>query len=107
MGSNCYVPFGRFASNMLLDAHISFLSLFRADLGIETTIEMISARDGGHLHKRSQVIDVLHPGRANVPKAEIREKLSKMYDVRDINNIFVFGFRTQVSNLLSSLCSQP
>ena len=44
-----------------------------------------------------QVIDVLHPGRANVPKAEIREKLTKMYDVRDINNIFVFGFRTQVS----------
>ena len=44
-----------------------------------------------------QVIDVLHPGRANVPKAEIREKLTKMYDVRDINNIFVFGFRTQAS----------
>lgn len=45
----------------------------------------------------TQVIDVLHPGRANVPKAEIREKLTKMYDVRDINNIFVFGFRTQVT----------
>jgi len=43
-----------------------------------------------------QVIDVLHPGRPNVPKAEIREKLSKMYDVRDVNNIFIFGFRTQV-----------
>lgn len=40
---------------------------------------------------------MLHPGRPNVPKAEIREKLAKMYDVRDINNIFVFGFRTQVT----------
>ena len=101
------MPFGRIVSNMLLDAHQFSFHLFRAESGTESTIEMISARDGGHLHKHSQVIDVLHPGRANVPKAEIREKLSKMYDVRDINNIFVFGFRTQVSNLLSSLCSQP
>lgn len=52
-----------------------------------------------------QVIDVLHPGRANVPKAEIREKLTKMYDVRDINNIFVFGFRTQVRRPSQSLGS--
>ena len=44
-----------------------------------------------------QVIDVLHPGRPNVPKAEIRDKLTKMYDIRDVNNVFVFGFRTQVS----------
>jgi len=47
------------------------------------------------LQRRQFVIDVLHPGRPNVPKAEIREKLSKMYDVRDVNNIFIFGFRTQ------------
>jgi ribosomal protein S24E len=31
-----------------------------------------------------------------VLQAELREKLAKMYDVRDINNIFVFGFRNQV-----------
>merc|ERR1712154_511490 len=47
------------------------------------------------LQRRQFVIDVLHPGRPNVAKAELREKLSKMYDVRDINNIFIFGFRTQ------------
>lgn len=44
-----------------------------------------------------QVTDVLHPGRPNVPKAELKERLAKMYDVRDPNCIFVFGFRTQVS----------
>ncbi|EIE21913.1 hypothetical protein WJX75_003246 [Coccomyxa subellipsoidea] len=47
------------------------------------------------LARRQFVIDVLHPGRPNVPKAELKEKLTKMYDVRDSNGVFVFGFRTQ------------
>jgi small subunit ribosomal protein S24e len=47
------------------------------------------------LARRQFVTDVLHPGRPNVPKAELKEKLAKMYDVRDPNCIFVFGFRTQ------------
>ena len=90
-----------------------------------------------------QVIDVLHPGRPNVPKVrrslhallqecapsccfalftnrqyaadeslgkmlwlvqtELKEKLGKMYDVRDNQSVFVFGFRTQVC---SSACSE-
>ncbi|KAK9206678.1 hypothetical protein WN943_016957 [Citrus x changshan-huyou] len=41
-----------------------------------------------------QVIDVLHPGRANVSKAELKEKLARMYEVKDPNAIFVFKFRT-------------
>ncbi|THU70004.1 hypothetical protein C4D60_Mb08t20410 [Musa balbisiana] len=40
------------------------------------------------------VIDVLHPGRANVSKAELKEKLVKLYEVNDPNVIFVFKFRT-------------
>lgn len=47
------------------------------------------------LSRRQFVVDVLHPGRANVSKSEIKDKLSSMYDVRDPNAIFVFGFRTQ------------
>ncbi|RZS01643.1 hypothetical protein BHM03_00031530 [Ensete ventricosum] len=42
----------------------------------------------------SAVIDVLHPGRANVSKAELKEKLAKLYEVNDPNTIFVFKFRT-------------
>jgi small subunit ribosomal protein S24e len=42
----------------------------------------------------AQVIDVLHPGRANVPKAELSEKLTKMYKVSDPSTIFLFGFST-------------
>jgi small subunit ribosomal protein S24e len=51
-----------------------------------------------------QVTDVLHPGRPNVPKAELKEKLAKMYDVRDPNCIFVFGFRTQVGRCPERAC---
>ncbi|CAG8630795.1 14204_t:CDS:2 [Acaulospora colombiana] len=39
------------------------------------------------------VVDIIHPGLANVSKDEIREKLSKMYKA-DKEVIFVFGFRT-------------
>uniref|UniRef100_A0A8D0H5J7 40S ribosomal protein S24 n=1 Tax=Sphenodon punctatus TaxID=8508 RepID=A0A8D0H5J7_SPHPU len=45
------------------------------------------------LSKTNTVIDVLHPGKATVPKTEIREKLAKMYKTTP-DVIFVFGFRT-------------
>ena len=47
------------------------------------------------LARRQFVVDVLHPGRANVPKAELQDKLAKMYDVKESTQVFVFGFRTQ------------
>ncbi|ELW47598.1 40S ribosomal protein S24 [Tupaia chinensis] len=43
--------------------------------------------------QRKQMVDVLHPGKATVPKTEIREKLAKMYQTTP-DVIFVFGFRT-------------
>ncbi|KAG9157987.1 hypothetical protein Leryth_000159 [Lithospermum erythrorhizon] len=46
------------------------------------------------LSRKQFVIDVLHPGRANVAKAELKEKLGRMYEVKDPNAIFVFKFRT-------------
>ncbi|CAA7410085.1 unnamed protein product [Spirodela intermedia] len=46
------------------------------------------------LSRKQFVIDVLHPGRANVSKVELKEKLARMYDVKDQNAIFVFKFRT-------------
>ncbi|KAK4489368.1 hypothetical protein RD792_005175 [Penstemon davidsonii] len=46
------------------------------------------------LSRKQFIIDVLHPGRPNVSKAELKEKLSRMYEVKDPNAIFVFKFRT-------------
>lgn len=40
-----------------------------------------------------QVVDVLHPGRANVPKSDLRDKLAQMY--RSTSDVIIcFGFRT-------------
>jgi|Transcript_7003 small subunit ribosomal protein S24e len=47
------------------------------------------------LARRQFILDVLHPGRANVPKKELQEKLAKMYDVSDNACVSLFGFRTQ------------
>lgn len=45
------------------------------------------------LQRRQMIIDVLHPGRPNVAKQELREKLGKAYK-SDAENVFVFGFKT-------------
>lgn len=42
-----------------------------------------------------KVVDVLHPGRANVPKTELRDRVAKMYNVEDPACVFLFGFKTQ------------
>ena len=46
-----------------------------------------------HLHT-PQIVDVIHPDRANVPKSEIREQLAKMYRCAP-DQIQAFGFRTK------------
>lgn len=47
----------------------------------------------GLLQWKQMVINILHSGKAAVPKTEIQEKLAKMYKTTP-GAIFVFGFRT-------------
>lgn len=46
------------------------------------------------LCRRQFIIDVIHPGRANVSKADLQTKLGEMYKVSDTSTIIVFGFKT-------------
>eukprot|EP01066_Platyproteum_vivax_P001179 Platyproteum_vivax@DN1136_c0_g1_i1.p2 len=46
------------------------------------------------LLRKQFTVDVLHPGRANVSKKDIRERLAQSYKVSDINCIILFGFKT-------------
>ena len=46
------------------------------------------------LSRKQFVIDRTHPGSPNFSKAELKEKLARMYDVKDPNAIFVFKSRT-------------
>merc|ERR1711934_740294 len=46
------------------------------------------------LSRKQFVVDVIHPGRANVPKSELRDIISGMYK-KDADRVILFGFRTQ------------
>ncbi|EPY49533.1 40S ribosomal protein S24 [Schizosaccharomyces cryophilus OY26] len=46
------------------------------------------------LQRKQMVVDILHPGKANLSKNELREKLAQMYKT-DAENITAFGLRTQ------------
>ena len=46
------------------------------------------------LSRKQMVLDVIHHGRANVPKAELKQKIAKMYKVADPQTIQLYGFRT-------------
>ena len=41
------------------------------------------------------VLEVIHPGRANLSRTQLQEELSKRHKVSDNNCIFLKGFRTQ------------
>merc|ERR1712156_567470 len=45
------------------------------------------------LNRKQMVVDILHPGKATVPKTEIREKLSKMYKTT-ADRVIAYGFKT-------------
>mmetsp|Transcript_30822 Transcript_30822/g.45587 ORF Transcript_30822/g.45587 Transcript_30822/m.45587 type:complete len:137 (-) Transcript_30822:273-683(-) len=41
------------------------------------------------------IVDILHPGRANVPKSELQEVVAGMYKVNDPKLVSLFSFRTK------------
>ncbi|KAJ1997448.1 ribosomal 40S subunit protein S24B, partial [Coemansia thaxteri] len=46
------------------------------------------------LQRKQMVLDVIHPGLANLSKDDVREKISKLFKT-DKEVVFPFGFRTQ------------
>jgi len=46
------------------------------------------------LGRKQFVCHVIHPGQANVSKADVCEKLATMYKVKDSKSVSVFGFMT-------------
>lgn len=46
------------------------------------------------MQRRQMVVDVHHPGRANVSKKELQERMAKMYKVNDLDRVILFDFRT-------------
>mmetsp|Transcript_17360 Transcript_17360/g.19767 ORF Transcript_17360/g.19767 Transcript_17360/m.19767 type:complete len:138 (-) Transcript_17360:670-1083(-) len=48
------------------------------------------------LSRRQCIIDIHHPGRANVSKAELQEKLAKTFKAADKNAVILSDLRTQM-----------
>jgi small subunit ribosomal protein S24e len=46
------------------------------------------------LGRKQMVVDILHPGRANISKEELREKVGTLYKAQK-EQVQVFGLRTQ------------
>mmetsp|Transcript_17225 Transcript_17225/g.23687 ORF Transcript_17225/g.23687 Transcript_17225/m.23687 type:complete len:138 (-) Transcript_17225:279-692(-) len=46
------------------------------------------------LARRQMIVDIIHPGRANVPKAELQEVVGGMHK-SDAKLVMLFGFRTK------------
>ncbi|BAM42265.1 40S ribosomal protein S24 [Theileria orientalis] len=46
------------------------------------------------LNRKQFSLEVLHPGRSNVSKAELKEKLAKQFKVKDSKTVVLFGLKT-------------
>merc|ERR1711934_1039516 len=47
------------------------------------------------LSRKQMVVDVIHPGRPNVSKEELKGKIKDMYKANDDLSVVLFGFRTK------------
>lgn len=45
------------------------------------------------LSRKQMILDVSHFGRASVPREELKEKLVKMFKVKDANCVVIFGYK--------------
>ncbi|PRP84322.1 hypothetical protein PROFUN_07623 [Planoprotostelium fungivorum] len=54
------------------------------------------------LARKQFVVEVIHPGLATVPKAEIKDRLAKLYKVSDPQTIVIYGFTTNFGGNRSS-----
>jgi len=53
--------------------------------------------DDLHLHRRQFQIHVIHPGRGNLSRPELKEELARKFNVSDTQTIFISGFQTKAS----------
>merc|ERR1712159_150200 len=64
-----------------------------ATMGDTATIRTRKFMTNRLLMRRQMVVDVLHPGKATVPKSDIKEKLARMYKSTG-DCVVCFGFKT-------------
>merc|ERR1712237_24 len=73
--------------------HIVTVSKRQDKMGDTATIRTRKFMTNRLLMRRQMIVDVLHPGKATVPKSDIREKLARMYKAT-ADCVVCYGFRT-------------
>nr|ADX62151.1 CRE-RPS-24 protein [Angiostrongylus cantonensis] len=64
-------------------------------MGDVVTIRTRKVLSNRLLYRKQMVVEVLHPGRPTVPKADIREKIAKMYKTTP-DVVIPFGFQSAI-----------
>merc|ERR1712194_771271 len=82
-----------------MGSHFGSRDRFRRTLLVGVVMAVITVRtrkvvQNPLLGRKQFVIEVLHPGQANVSKEQVVEKLSSVYKVADSKQVSVFQFRT-------------
>ncbi|ORM40661.1 40S ribosomal protein S24-2 [Babesia sp. Xinjiang] len=54
------------------------------------------------LSRKQFAMEVLHPGRSNVSKNDLRDRIAKQFKVKDPKTIVLFGFKTYFGGGMSS-----
>ena len=63
--------------------------------GTRHTVCIRHLMDNLHLHRRQFQIHVIHPGRGNLSRPELKEELVRKFDVSDTQTIFISSFETK------------
>merc|ERR1719188_1801381 len=61
---------------------------------MEFTIRTRKFKQNPLLGRKQFVLDIIHPGSANVSKKDLSAKLTSMYKVKDSQCVQLFGFKT-------------
>eukprot|EP00929_Paragymnodinium_shiwhaense_P023190 TRINITY_DN1458_c0_g2_i2.p2 TRINITY_DN1458_c0_g2~~TRINITY_DN1458_c0_g2_i2.p2 ORF type:complete len:133 (+),score=49.89 TRINITY_DN1458_c0_g2_i2:62-460(+) len=61
---------------------------------VEFTVRTRKFKQNPLLGRKQFVLDIIHPGLANVSKKDLAAKLASMYKVKDSQCIMLFGFKT-------------
>mmetsp|Transcript_5231 Transcript_5231/g.8201 ORF Transcript_5231/g.8201 Transcript_5231/m.8201 type:complete len:128 (-) Transcript_5231:61-444(-) len=54
------------------------------------------------LNRKQMILDVMHPGKAPVSKADLTTALASRFNINDEKTIFVFGFKTAMGGQKST-----
>jgi len=73
---------------------IIFKSVKRMTKAVPFTIRTRKFLNNRLLKRKQMIVDVYHPNRPNVPRADLAEELTNRFNVPSAENIVLYGYKT-------------